>query len=112
MRKFNIKLARIEAMSGSGSDPHVCITFRIERGAVKFEVPICLSMCYYDDTEMVEAARDILHRILVEAAAQTRPALPHCFSAHAVCILIDNSISVGCSTGMSAGLAASSNFFT
>ena len=40
MRKFNIKLARIEAMSGSGSDPHVCITFRIERGAVKFEVPI------------------------------------------------------------------------
>lgn len=71
MRKFNIKLARIEAMSGSGSDPHVCITFRIERGAAKFEVPIRLSMRYYDDTEMVEAARDLLHRTLAEAAAQT-----------------------------------------
>ena len=33
-------------------------------------------------------------------------------SALAVCILIDNSISVGCSTGMSAGLAPSSTFFT
>jgi hypothetical protein len=72
MRKFNVKLARIEASSGSRSNPLVSITFRIERGALKFQVPIRLGMRYYDDTEMVQAARDVLHRTLAEIAAQTR----------------------------------------
>ena len=69
MSKFKIKVARIEAVTGSGT---VCITFQIERGAVRFQVPIRLSASDYDDTEMVQAARSMLHRTFAELAAQSR----------------------------------------
>jgi hypothetical protein len=67
--KFKIKVARIEAAAGSRT---VCITFQIERGAVHFQVPIRLSISDYDDTEMVRAARNTLHRAFVELAAQSQ----------------------------------------
>jgi hypothetical protein len=69
MSKFKIKMARIEAVAGSRA---VCITFQIGRGAVSFQVPIHVSANDYDDTEMVEAARNTLHRNFVELAAQSR----------------------------------------
>jgi hypothetical protein len=69
MRKSKIKVARIEAAAGSRT---VCITFQIERGAVRFQVPIRLSVSDYDDTEMVQAARSTLHRTFVELAAQSQ----------------------------------------
>jgi hypothetical protein len=72
MSKFKIKMARIEAASGSHADSQVCITFQIDRGTVNFRVPIRLSVSDYDDTEMVQAARSTLHRTFVELAAQTR----------------------------------------
>jgi hypothetical protein len=71
MSKFKIKLARIEAASGR-ADTQVCITFQIERGTVNFPVPIRLNGSDYDDTEMVKAARSILHQTFLDLAAQTR----------------------------------------
>ena len=67
--KFKIKVARIEAAAGSRT---ICITFQIERGAVRFQVPIRLNVSDYDDTEMVQAARSTLHRAFVELAAQSQ----------------------------------------
>ena len=72
MSKFKIKVARIEAATGSRADSQVCITFQIDRGTIGFQVPIRLSVMDYDDTEMVQAARSTLHRTFVELAAQTR----------------------------------------
>jgi hypothetical protein len=69
MSKFKIKVIRIEA---AASGRAVSITFAIDRGTVRFQVPIRLSAHDYDDTEMVQAARSTLHRIFVELAAQSR----------------------------------------
>ena len=71
MNKFKIKMARIEAASDR-TDTQVCITFQIHRGTVDFPVSIRLNGSDYDDTEIVKAARNILHRTFVELAAQTR----------------------------------------
>jgi hypothetical protein len=71
MNKFKIKVARIEAATGSRVDSRVCITFSIDRGTVSFRVPIDLSVRDFDDTEMVQAARSALHLTFVELAAQT-----------------------------------------
>ena len=71
MGKFKIKVARIEAATGSRADSHVCITFAINRRTISFQVPIRLSVRDYDDTEMVQAARSSLHGVFVELAAQT-----------------------------------------
>ena len=71
MSEFTIKVARIEAATGSRANSHICITFSIVRGTVNFQVPIHLSARDYDDTEMVQAARSALHGVFVELAAQT-----------------------------------------
>jgi hypothetical protein len=64
-------VARIETGSGSRADLHVCITFKIERAEMDFQVPIRLSVSDYDDTEMVQAARSALHRTFLDLAAQS-----------------------------------------
>jgi hypothetical protein len=69
MSRFKIKLARIEEARGSRA---VSVTFQIDVGAVGFQVPINLDVSDYDDTEMVQAARDVLHRTFAELAAQSR----------------------------------------
>jgi hypothetical protein len=71
MSKFNIKLARIERTVGSGDVPEVCITFQIERGEISFQMPIRLNVSDYNDTEMIQVARDILNRTFSELAAQS-----------------------------------------
>jgi hypothetical protein len=71
MSKFKIKMARIERMKVGHAGPQVRITFQIERGAIHFQLPIRLSVSEYDDTEIVQAARDLLHRVFVELSAQT-----------------------------------------
>jgi hypothetical protein len=68
MSRFKIKVARIEAARGSRA---VSVTFQIDRGAVSFQVPIHLGVSDYDDTEMVQAARSILHRTFAELATQS-----------------------------------------
>ena len=72
MSKFKIKLARIETHMGSRAAAQVCITFQIERGEISFQVPIRLNVSAYDDTEMVQVARNILTRTFIELANQTR----------------------------------------
>ncbi len=69
MSKFRIKVARIEATARSRS---VCITFQIGRGEIDFQVPVRLNATDYDDTEMVQAARGMLHGVFAELAAQSR----------------------------------------
>lgn len=72
MRKFKIKVARIEVASGRHAESQVCITFQIDGGTVNFRVPIRLKVSDYDDTEMVQAARNTLHQTFVELAAQSQ----------------------------------------
>jgi len=71
MRKFKIKMARIERAAGH-AESQVCVTFQIKAGTATFEVPIFLNLSDYDDTEMVQAARSTLYRTFAELAAQTR----------------------------------------
>ena len=72
MSKFKIKVARIEAVTGTRAASRVRITFQIDHGMLGFQVPIQLKVSDYDDTEMVQAARSALHRTFVELAAQSR----------------------------------------
>jgi hypothetical protein len=71
-RKFNITLARIEETAAEGKDSQVRVTFQIDRGPTRFQVPILLNVEDFDDTEMVQAARNALHRIFVDLATQTQ----------------------------------------
>ena len=50
----------------------VSVTFQVDRGAVSFQVPIHLDVSDYDDTEMVQAARSVLHQTFAELAAQSQ----------------------------------------
>jgi hypothetical protein len=69
--KFKITLARIEEIAAYGRDSQVRVTFQIDRAPTRFQVPILLNMKDFDDTEMVQAARNVLHWIFVDLAAQT-----------------------------------------
>jgi hypothetical protein len=70
MEEFNIRVSRIETAALAGGDQEVCITFKFERGPINFQVPIFLKHMDFDDTEMVRAARNALHRIFVDLANQ------------------------------------------
>jgi hypothetical protein len=69
MSRFRIKVVRIEAAAQRGQ---VFITFQIEREKTSFQVPIRLSASDYDDTEMIQAARGMLHGIFADLAVQSR----------------------------------------
>jgi hypothetical protein len=69
MNKFNISLARIEVTIPGLEDGQVRITFQIEGASIKFQVPIAVKMCDFDDTEMVQAAHNILHQAFLELAS-------------------------------------------
>jgi hypothetical protein len=71
MSEFKIKVARIERTADGRAAPQFCITFQIERGAISFQMPVRLNVSDYDDTKMVQVARDILNRTLSELPAQT-----------------------------------------
>ena len=68
MGKFKIKVARIETTEQDGQ---VCVTFQLDRGLTGFQVPVLLSIQDFDDTEMVQAARNALHRMFAELASQS-----------------------------------------
>jgi len=68
----NITVARIEETAAEGRSSQVSVTFQIDCVDAPFEVPIVLSKEDFDDTEMVQAARNDLHRIFVDLAAQTQ----------------------------------------
>jgi len=71
MSEFKIKVARIEAETPNTTGNHVCVTFQVERGPLVFQIQILLKRKEFDDTEMVQVARNELHRTFVELSAQT-----------------------------------------
>jgi hypothetical protein len=40
----------------------------VENAPLQFQIPILLSIAYFDDTEMVQSARSALHQTFVELA--------------------------------------------
>jgi hypothetical protein len=72
MSKVRIKVARIETTGRRKHDRQVCVTFQINRGLASFQVPIVLNISDFDDTEMVQAARNELHRTFAELALQSQ----------------------------------------
>jgi hypothetical protein len=71
MNKFKIKVARIETTGQVERNQRVCVTFQLDRRLTSFQVPVLLSINEFDDTEMVQAARNALHLIFADAALQS-----------------------------------------
>lgn len=72
MSEFKIKLARVEAFDDGTQGKQVCAVFHIERGPIGFHVPIYLQGCDFDDTEVVQAARNSLFRMFEELADRSK----------------------------------------
>jgi len=70
MDDFKISVARIEVAERTGRNMEVCVTFKFERGPIAFQIPLFLEHEDFDDTEMVKAARSILHDIFAHLAMQ------------------------------------------
>jgi hypothetical protein len=71
MKKFKIKVSRIEMVAGARGDQEVCITFDFERPPIVFQIPLFLKHKDFDDTEMIRAARNTLHGIFIDLARQS-----------------------------------------
>jgi hypothetical protein len=72
MSKSKIKVARIETTRRGKHAGQVCVTFQVDGAPSGFQVPIFLSIRDFDDTEMIQAARDALHRTFAKLASQSR----------------------------------------
>ena len=71
MAKAQFSLARLEVIAPV-SDRLVRATFRIKCQQTSFDLPIILEMKDFDDTEIVQAARDTLHRVFAELSAESK----------------------------------------
>ena len=71
MSKCKISLARLEMIAPT-ADRLVQITFNIKCRQTSFQLPIILEMRVFDDTEMIQAARDTLHRIFAELSVESK----------------------------------------
>jgi len=69
--ELKIKVARIEMVAPNTKGDYIRVTFQVERGLLVFQVPILLKKKDFDDTEMVQVARNELYRTFVDLAAQT-----------------------------------------
>lgn len=72
MSKFKVTLARIEVFEEGEQGEQVCAVFQIERGPIGFHIPIYLQGRDFDDTEVVQAAKNLLYRMFVELANQSK----------------------------------------
>lgn len=72
MSEFNVTLARIEAVAEDEQGTQVCAVFLIERGPIGFHVPIYLFARDFDNTEMVQAAKNSLYRMFEDLADQSK----------------------------------------
>ena len=70
--EYKITVARIETDARDAQDKEICVTFQIERAPISFQIPIFLNTHDFDDTEMIQVARNTLHRIFVQLAAESR----------------------------------------
>jgi len=71
MAEGKVTIARLEATAPI-EERRVRVTFNIEYQQTSFQLPITLDMNEFDDTEMIQAARDILHRMFVELADESK----------------------------------------
>lgn len=72
MGGFQIKLARIEAFENGEQGKRIRVVFHIERGAIDFYVPIHLEGRDFDDTEVMQAARNALYQMFEELARHSK----------------------------------------
>lgn len=72
MSEFKIKLARIEVFEEGEQGKQVRAVFQIERGPIGFHIPIYLQGRDFDDTEVVQAARNSLYRVFAVLANQSK----------------------------------------
>ena len=72
MTEYKITVARIETDARDAQDKEICVTFQIERAPISFQIPIFLNTHDFDDTEIIQVARNILHRIFMQLAAKSR----------------------------------------
>jgi hypothetical protein len=70
--KCKIKVARIEVIGQHAQERHVCVTFQIDRRSISFQVPLRLRLNDFDDTEMVQVARNALYRLFAELSSQSQ----------------------------------------
>ncbi|HZZ61062.1 MAG TPA: hypothetical protein VFE63_07795 [Roseiarcus sp.] len=71
MAKCKISLARLEVIDPI-VDRLIRATFNIKCQETSFQLPITLEMKVFDDTEIIQAARDTLHRIFAELSAESK----------------------------------------
>jgi len=69
MDDFKINVARIDMVGCARKETEVC-TFHFQRDPIVFQVPLFLKHGDFDDTEMIKAARSILHDIFTHLALQ------------------------------------------
>src|SRR6202023_2463867 len=73
--EYKITVARIETDARDArdaQDKEICVTFQVERAPISFQIPIFLNTHDVDDTEMIQVARNILHRIFMQLVAESR----------------------------------------
>jgi hypothetical protein len=72
MRKFKIKVARIETTGRGGQHEMVRVAFQVDYGQISLQIPVLLSIRDFDDTEMLQVARNALHRTFAELASKSQ----------------------------------------
>jgi hypothetical protein len=70
--EYKITVARIETAARGAQNKEICVTFQVERAPISFQIPIFLNTHEFDDTEMIQVARNILHRTFMQLAAESR----------------------------------------
>jgi hypothetical protein len=70
--EYKITVARIEMAARGPQDKEICVTFQVERAPISFQIPIFLNTHDFDDTEMIQVARNILHRTFMQLAGESR----------------------------------------
>ena len=72
MTEYKITVARIET-AARGAQGKECVRFRSSARPISFQNPnISERPSHFDDTEMIQVARNILHRTFMQLAAESR----------------------------------------
>jgi hypothetical protein len=70
--EYKITVARIETAARGAHGKEICVTSQVERTPISFQIPIFLNTHDFDDTEMIQVARNALHRTFMQLAAESR----------------------------------------
>ncbi|MCP1912636.1 hypothetical protein J2R96_005116 [Bradyrhizobium elkanii] len=70
MGNFKIGVARIEMISPNERGMDIRLTFQFEGDQTSFALPIFLSSCEFDDTEIVKVARSKLYDVFWQLCGQ------------------------------------------